>query len=130
VFVSSVIQRGIPYQIINEIFLAGKAELCISNDVIEEYYDVLHRNKFSKYPDFLFKAEQLLADIETKSRKFQVKSRVQLIGDLDDNKFLDLSSASKADFLITGNTNDFTMKIFRKTRIVTPREYWERHQPK
>ncbi|MCY7410090.1 MAG: hypothetical protein LH473_07440 [Chitinophagales bacterium] len=50
-----------------------------------------------------------------------------MISDLDDNKFLDLSSSSKADYLITGNTNDFTMKSFRRTKIVTPREYWENH---
>src|SRR5947208_12310290 len=123
VFVSSNIQRGYPYQIINEIFLEKKVELCVSEDVIEEYYEVLHRNKFAKYPDFLLKAEKLLADIEMKSTRFQIKIRVQLISDLDDNKFLDLSSASNADYLITCNTNDFTMKRFKKTRIVTPREY-------
>ncbi|MCY7410091.1 MAG: putative toxin-antitoxin system toxin component, PIN family [Chitinophagales bacterium] len=72
VFVSSIIQRGIPYQIINEIFLEVKAELCISGEVLEEYYQVLHRNKFSRYPDFLLKAELLLADIEEKSKIFEV----------------------------------------------------------
>ena len=70
-----------------------------------------------------------MADIEIRAIKFKVKPSVQIIDDAGDNKFLDLSSTSKAEFLITGNTNDFTMKSFRRTKIVTPREYWENHLP-
>lgn len=39
--------------------------------------------------------------------------------------FLELADISKADFIITGNTNDFTMQIYNQTRILTPKEYWE-----
>jgi len=48
--------------------------------------------------------------------------------DLPDNRFLELAQFSKADFIVTGNTNDFTMKTHRTTRIVTPKEYWEEHR--
>jgi uncharacterized protein len=70
VFVSSLIQRGYPYFIVNDLFIDGKIDLCISNEVLEEYYEVLSREKFKKYMDFFDKAESLLADIETKSSKF------------------------------------------------------------
>jgi len=53
-----------------------------------------------------------------------------IISDKDDNKLLELAEESKADFLITGNTNDFTIKTFRNTRIVTPKEYWDHYKPK
>jgi hypothetical protein len=41
---------------------------------------------------------------------------------------LELVKISNADFIITGNTNDFKMKSFFNTRIVTPREYWEEYK--
>jgi predicted nucleic acid-binding protein len=38
---------------------------------------------------------------------------------------LELALVSKADFIITGNTNDFTMSHFQGTKIVSQKEYWE-----
>jgi uncharacterized protein len=59
VFVSSLIQRGYPYFIFNDLFIDGKIDLCISIEVLEEYYEVLSREKFKKYMDFFDKAESL-----------------------------------------------------------------------
>ena len=52
---------------------------------------------------------------------------MNLIKDAKDNKFLELSETCKADFLITGNTNDFTMKEYKGTIIVMPKQYWENY---
>jgi predicted nucleic acid-binding protein len=41
-----------------------------------------------------------------------------------------LASESNANFLITGNTNDFTMKKYRRTSIVSPKDYWNSYKPK
>lgn len=129
VFVSALIQRGYSYHIVNELFIEDKIDLCVSDEILEEYYSVFKRNRFQKYSDFLNKAEMLIVDIETKSTKFFPTSRLTIISDKDDNKFLELSSESKADFLITGNTNDFTIKRYKRTKIVTPKEYWENYKP-
>lgn len=128
VFVSGLIQRSYPYLIIKELFIEGKIDLCVSDDLLQEYYLVLKRKKFSRYPDFINKAEVLIADIETKSVKFSPKNKLTIISDKDDNKLLELAEESKADFLITGNTNDFTIKRYKQTRIVTPKEYWENYK--
>jgi uncharacterized protein len=56
VFVSSLIQRGYSYLIINDLFIERKIDLCISDEVLEEYYDVLTRERFSKYADFVSKS--------------------------------------------------------------------------
>lgn len=129
VFVSSLIQRGFPYLIVNELFIDGKIDLCISDEILQEYYLVFKRPKFEKYPDFVNKAELLITDIESKSTKFLPSKKLNIISDKDDNKFLELALECKADFLITGNTNDFTIKKYKRTKIVTPKEYWENHQP-
>jgi hypothetical protein len=37
---------------------------------------------------------------------------------------LELADECLADFIITGNTNDFTFPTYKQTKIVTPKEYW------
>ena len=46
VLVSSLIQRSYPYLIVNEIFTETKIELCVSDNLLHEYYEVLNRRKF------------------------------------------------------------------------------------
>lgn len=125
VLVSSLIQRSYQYLIVSEIFTGNKIKLCISEALMFEYYEVLKRKKFSKYPDFIFKSEALFADIERKAILFNPTIVLRIIGDLADNKLLELADESDADFLITGNTNDFTLTNYKKAKIVTPKEYFE-----
>jgi putative PIN family toxin of toxin-antitoxin system len=99
--------------------------LCISDELFEEYLGVLYRPKFSKYPDFVNKGEIVIAQIEAKSTRFYPTKRYDTIGDSADNRLLELADESKADYIITGNTNDFTMKDFKGTKIVTPKDYWD-----
>jgi len=129
VIVSSLIQRNYPYLIINDFFFQDKFQLCVSDELLAEYYEVLNRPKFSKFQDFFIKAEALLADIETKSIKFKPTIKLDLITDKDDNMILELAEECKADFVITGNTTDFTFSSYKETKIVTPKEYWEIYQP-
>jgi putative PIN family toxin of toxin-antitoxin system len=130
VLVSALIQRSYPYLIINHFLTERKFQLCISPELFTEYYEVLNRKKFARYPDFIMKAETLLADIETRSVMFVPKKRLQVINDKDDNKLLELSLECRAGFLITGNTNDFTIPRYKRTQIVTPKEYWGKYCPK
>jgi hypothetical protein len=127
--VSALIQRSYPYQIIFELFIDEKFQLCVSDELLAEYYEVLSREKFSKFHDFFIRAESLLADIEAKSVKYFPKIALNLISDEDDNMVLELADECAADFVITGNTRDFTFPTYKQTKIITPREYWENYQP-
>jgi len=129
VIVSSLIQRSYPYKIIYELFIDDKFVLCVSEELMAEYYQVLSRPKFARFPDFFGKAENLLADIETKAQKFVLSTKLDLILDKDDNMILELADECKADFIVTGNTNDFTFSEYKQTKIVSPKEYWENHAP-
>ena len=124
VIVSSLIQRSYPYKIINEFFIEDKVQLCVSDELMAEYYEVLSRPKFAKYPDFFMRAETLLVDMESKSTKFIPTIKLDLISDTDDNMILELADICLADFIITGNTTDFTFPTYKQTKIVTPKEYW------
>jgi len=125
VLVSALIQRSYPNLIIYYCVLENQVEVCISDELFEEYLDVLNRPKFTRYPDFVAKAEFVLTQIESKATYYFPKEKFEIIANKNDNRLLELASESKADFLITGNTNDFTMSYFNGTKIVNPREYWD-----
>lgn len=129
VVVSSLIQYGYSYRIINELFIEGKFQLCISDQIMTEYYKVLARPKFQKFQNFFVRAESLLADVETEAKKYFPTITINIISDKDDNIFLELADECDADFIITGNTTDFILKTYKRTKIVTPREYWELYKP-
>ncbi len=129
VIVSSLIQKSYPYLIVNDLFIEGKFDLCVSDQIMAEYYEVLARPKFEKFQNFFVRAEALLADIETEAKKYFPTITVNLISDKDDYIFLELADECDADFIITGNTTDFTMTTYKQTKIVTPKEYWEKYKP-
>ena len=97
--------------------------------MIAEYLEVLARPKFAKFQDFFIRAESLLAEIETKAIKYIPTITLELISDDDDNMILELADECEADFVITGNTNDFTFPTYKQTKIVTPKDYWDNHKP-
>ncbi|MCX6250282.1 MAG: putative toxin-antitoxin system toxin component, PIN family [Bacteroidetes bacterium] len=112
IIVSALIQKSYPFLIIDDLFLNDLVEVCISEEVIEEYFAVLNRKKFLRYPGFVVNAEAFLISLEFSATKFQPKNRLTLLKDAGDNKFLELCEESHADYLITGNTKDFTILDF------------------
>jgi putative PIN family toxin of toxin-antitoxin system len=129
VLVSALIQKSFPYLIVYHFYFEGKFELCVSKDLLIEYLDVLNRDKFSRFPDFKAKAELVLAHIASNASFFEPKKKVKKLRDPDDDMILELAQECKADYIVTGNTKDFTISKFKKTLIVTPAEYWELHRP-
>ena len=130
VIISALIQKSYPYTIVNELFIDDKIEMCVSEELMAEYYEVLRREKFARFQDFFARAELLLVEIETKATMFKPKIKLQLISDADDNMVLELADECAADFVITGNTTDFIFSTYKATKIVTPREFWENYRPK
>jgi len=104
VIVSSLIQRSYPFRIVYELLFEDKVGLCVSPALLAEYR------------------------IEAKAIRYKPTAVIDLIYDKDDNKILELADECAADFIITGNTNDFTFPLYRQTRIVTPSDYWENYR--
>jgi uncharacterized protein len=130
VLISALIQKNYPFLIVSEIIFEKKAILCLSEELLQEYFDVLSRPKFSRYPDFEAAGQSLLGAISDSGTSFNPKKKINLLKDQDDNKILELALVSKANFIITGNTSDFTIETFRGTKIVSPSVYWNKHKPR
>ena len=90
---------------------------------------VLERPKFSQFHEFTIKAKTVIANIEMKAIYYKPSITLTLLSDKDDNKILELADECVADFIITGNTTDFTFSQYKQTKIVTPRDYWENYKP-
>ncbi|MEX0967708.1 MAG: putative toxin-antitoxin system toxin component, PIN family [Bacteroidia bacterium] len=127
VVISSLIQKNFPYLILEYCF-DGKAIICLSNPILQEYFEVVRRPKFARFPDFLSNAEFLLTRLQEYSEFYDPSDKIDLIADEPDNRLLELARQSKANFIVTGNTNDFKMSSFETTKIVSPREFWTEHK--
>ena len=125
VLVSALIQRNYPHFVVDSILVDKNLCLCISDNLFTEYLNVLGREKFSRFPDFYARAQTLLADIESLSLKFKPTQIVDIIRDKADNRLLELAETCGADYLITGNTSDFTMIDYKGTRIISPKDFFE-----
>lgn len=108
--------------------IEGNAMICLSNPILQEYIEVLGRPKFARFADFKTNADFLIARLSESSEIYEPTTKLKVIEDEPDNRLLELAQISKADFIITGNTTDFTMRIFERTKIVTPKEYWEEYK--
>ncbi|TAF63569.1 MAG: putative toxin-antitoxin system toxin component, PIN family [Cytophagales bacterium] len=109
--------------------LTRKVEICLSEEVLAEYVEVLNRDKFSKFANFKTKAEVVLNRLREIATFYQTDRKIEVLTDTSDNKFLELAAVSSADYFTTGNTLDFTITEFEYTKILTPREYWDNYAP-
>ncbi|MCL2304699.1 MAG: putative toxin-antitoxin system toxin component, PIN family [Planctomycetaceae bacterium] len=125
VIVSALIQQGYPYKVLEKVLTSGNTTLCVFDKLLQEYHEVLFRPKFTGFTDFFVNAHVLLLRMETISRKFTPQIALNILPDKDDNMLLELALESNADFLVTGNTNDFMISSYLRTRILTPKEYFE-----
>jgi putative PIN family toxin of toxin-antitoxin system len=126
VLVSGLIQKSYP-NLILEHCIAGKAIICLSNDILREYVEVLNRPKFSKFVGFKTNADFFIARLLDVAEFYEAHETLNVITDEADNRFLELAATCNADFIITGNSNDFIMSEFKNTKIVSPKEFWDLH---
>ncbi len=130
VFVSALISNSIPTKIVFDLVLPQKVEISLSEEIFAEYIEVMNRKKFTIYKNFTVKADIVLNKIFEISTFYKTDRNIKVLKDISDNKFLELSSISSADYLITGNTQDFKITEFERTKILTPREYWDNYKLK
>lgn len=99
--------------------------MCLSDEVFAEYYEVANRERFAKYKEFHAKANKLLKLIGENAIWFKPIEEIRILPDGDDDKFLELAVAADASYIITGNSNDFVITMFREIKIYSPRQFYE-----
>ena len=112
------------YSKLDSILNKNLATLIFSNELLEEFLEVINRPKFK---DSFIKKDltDLLFQIESNSEFFDVSKRVNACRDPKDNFLLALAEVANAKYLITGDKDLLSMRRFAKTKICTLNEYVE-----
>lgn len=103
-----------PYRGVWQAFLCGKYTLCVSNEIIEEYAEVMARNISRNV------SEAIIYAILTRSNVLRVDPHFSfgLISiDVDDNKFVDCAIVSNARCIVTEDKHFNVLKTIPFPRI-------------
>ena len=98
-----------PYRAIWNAFLAGKFQLCISNEILEEYQEIIEQQTTPRIGENV-----ILLILNRRNVTFvDPHFRLGLITeDPDDNKFVDCAFAANAEYLVS---DDKHFKILNRT---------------
>lgn len=94
----------------------------ISNNLIIELSQVLSRSKFDKYVSRKARYD-FLSSLMYKGLWIQPDEKIVICRDSKDNMVLELATAGKADFIVTGDKDLLVLKKFRGVSILTPGEF-------
>lgn len=113
------------YSQLDELIENQSIRLIFSNELLEEFIDVVSRPKFKKY--FSKKdIEKILDYLDQFGELVKVTSDIKVCRDEKDNFLLNLSVDSEADYLITGDKDLLILEKIENTKILTFTEFIER----
>ena len=107
------------------LLLSNEVDLLYSSELLEEFFDVLSRNKFQKYA-VAEKLKLIEEAIEKFGKRIIVKTNVQLCRDPDDDFLLSICLDGGADYLITGDHDLLDLQNIGHTQIITFAQLRER----
>lgn len=122
IFMSAVL-GGALKTILDE-WKAGTFKVVASDDIVREYLEVIHRPKFKiEWEEIVSVTDYLLENAEFITIEETI---AVIIGDPTDNKFLEVATAGRVDFIVSGDKHLLELKEFRSIPIVTGREFLNR----
>ena len=101
-----------------DLAFAGKLQLVVSEQILEEYSGVLLRAKFRLPAKQIRESMNLIRE---SAEVIRPGVRVDATKDPDDNKFLECAEAGQVDYVVTGNKKHFP-KAWKNTRVVNAKE--------
>lgn len=118
VIISAGLTDGTCRKVMLEIF--QNHSLCISEEILLEYSEVISRTKFSNVREYLYSLIERICEVSelvtiTRS-KFSLPDKKDLI-------YLDTALSAGAQYLITGNNKDFPEAKYKTTPVITPAEF-------
>lgn len=119
-----IIARKSPYRPIWNAFLEGRFDLCVSNEILEEYQEILEQQITSTVAENVV----LLILNQTNVQLVDPHFRMELItADPDDNKFVDCAFAAGADYLVSEDHHFDVLKSnpFPTLNLVTLDEFMQ-----
>lgn len=109
---------------LDEILFSKKAILIFSEELLNEFLEVVHRPKIRRYfrQDDL---EELLETIDEYAEFAHIKTAINLCRDEKDNFLLSLAVDGHVDYLLTGDKDLLILNQIEKTKITTVSTFLE-----
>lgn len=119
VLISSVF-GGNPRKVI-DLWKNGKLLLIVSDEIVDEYLEVLKRFEFSNdiYVEFI----DLLSNIDTTQRISPLKRFKVIKEDPDDDKFLECAVEGGISYIISGDKHLMKLVEFQGVEILSPAKF-------
>jgi uncharacterized protein len=116
-------------KVLSDEFSQAKQELTVyvSKDIILEISKVLLYPKIATILQRTnLNEKEILRAIQANSTIVKPKLKLHIIAeDEEDNKILECALASGADIIVTGDNHLLKLDKFRKTRVLTPRDFFD-----
>ena len=125
VFISSFF-GGIPREIIN-LWKKGKIKLCLTQEIVEEYLEVLNRLGLKNEKE-INKLTHLFAEGFNSIFTTKTSSLNIVEDDPDDNKFIECAVALNSKIIISGDKHLKDIKKYIDIDIMSPREFLSFHK--
>lgn len=110
---------------IDNLILDRNIKLIYSSELLKEILDVVQRPKLMKY--FSIEDVNLLLDFLEQDAEFvPVVSKIKVCRDPKDDFLLALAYDGNADYLVTGDEDLLEIKVFKKTEILTMKDFLRR----
>jgi putative PIN family toxin of toxin-antitoxin system len=107
---------------LDELIESGIIKTVFSDELLEEFIDVAKRKKFKKF----FSEDDIRNVIEIISDYgifFEVVSNIKICRDRKDDFLLNLAIDSKADYLVTGDSDILIIGQIGTTKILSVKEF-------
>lgn len=100
---------------------AGNFKLIVSQEIVREYLNVIHRPKLKITVEEI----AIVTDYLLKSAEFvtPTESVHAIEADPTDNKFLEAALEGKAIYVVSGDSHLLELKTFRGIEILTAKEF-------
>jgi len=125
VFISSFF-GGIPREIINQ-WKDGDIILCLSQEIIEEYLEVLNRLGL-KDKNEIRKLTKLFAEGYNSVYSAKTPTIEVVEEDPDDNKFIECAVALDCKTIVSGDKHLKNIKKYIDIEIMSPKEFIDMHR--
>jgi len=120
VFISSFFWGGNPRTIVERV-IAGKDELFVTKEILDEIENVVGRPKFHASKNEI---DYFINSIEEIGNKITPKKRITNGSrDKSDNKYIDCAITANVDYIVSGDIHLLELKEYGKIKIVTVKDY-------
>jgi putative PIN family toxin of toxin-antitoxin system len=120
VLISAILFGGKSRDIL-EMGISGRIKIAVSQDILKELAEVLVGKKF-RLP--VLEVQQTIHELSEIVELVIVMQRIHVIkNDPDDNRILECAISSKADYIISGDSDLLILKNFKKIKILSPNDF-------